>query len=183
MATAKKKQTQSSKRKQDFIEYTIDTAKDLLLEYKSIEYINEDPDSLQASGNSAIFKNGKLDLSKVSIAYQTKVNFHREKKIVSIYFIISYQYEKGIIFLKYGLRVDFLIHNYDDVVKINSSKEANISKDYLVSFFGITLSTARGILLSHLRGTDYEKLSIPFYYPDEILEKFVGPHLMNDLIK
>jgi hypothetical protein len=163
MPQPRKKKSQPIKNDQRFIEYSLNSVKDLEFQFKSLEEIDIDV----------------LDISKVETVFQSKIIFRKEQKIISIYFKVGFVYNKKINIVQYAVRTDFLIYNYDDIVLTNEDNQGKVglSTKFLISFYGITISTARGILISYLRKTDYENsLQIPIFFPDEIKETFIDPY-------
>lgn len=137
--------------------YSIEEFKDLMYFYQSIEDINDN------SEGQAL----ELDLSNLGISYQHKLAFNNKQHTVSLYFRVFFHLN-NIQIIKYGIRVNFRIENYKEVVTF--SKQNNppyIHEKFLTSFLGIAISTARGTLIAHLKGTEYENLYIPFFYPRE----------------
>lgn len=117
-----------------------------------------------------------FDLQKVENSFTHKVICRPKEKSISIYFKVSFRYNKDIEFVKYAVRADFIIHNYHEIVKkskLNEGSKSDIPIRFLVNFFGITISTARGILASYLMNTDYSELFIPLFHPNEIIETFI----------
>lgn len=117
-----------------------------------------------------------FDILKVENAISHKIILRPKEKAISIYFKILFRYDKNIEFVKYAVRADFVIYNYHEIIKKSKpseEKKSDIPTRFLVNFFGITISTARGMLASYLMNTDYAELFIPLFHPDEIIKTFI----------
>lgn len=165
----KSKTSQSSKpsliKGQAAIRYTLGDIKDICLEIRST-----DDFKLEGGWDE---ESNEIDFKGVSIAYKHGIQTNSSRKSLSTIFKVRYRYLDKYVLVQYGIKIDFILSDYDDVITHSSDGIPNLPEAFLVSIFGITISTARGVLASHLRGTEYSDIHVPIFYPNEIFEKFV----------
>jgi len=153
-------------------QYTLKEVKDVCFLYRSIEDFIQDDEWEEGE-----YEHGQIDLDALKLSFKHGIEFDDENALVTIYFKIRFVYLDKYEVIRYGVKADFHILNLTEVFSRSEKGRLRVAEKFLVSFFGITISTARGILISHLSGTAYSHIHIPIFSPGEIYEVFVEQYM------
>ncbi|UPK69705.1 hypothetical protein [Chitinophaga filiformis] len=139
------------------VKYGINFAKTLSFSYKSMEVLE-----LQ-----------EIDLTKLKVKFVNKIEVNKNLQIIEIDFGTNFFNDKDIELLEYSLRMNYHILNFEEAVVSNSDPQTyEIHDRLMLHLMGLTISTARGILISHLMNTDYKNIFIPVFSESEIEKLF-----------
>jgi hypothetical protein len=136
------------------VRYRINFAKTLSFSYRSKELLELD----------------QLDLDTLKLNFRHKFNILKDEKLIEIDFGTKFHHgEVKHELVEYSLRMSYRIINFDKVVTPgNNPKIYDIEDRLMFHLMGLTISTARGILISHLMNTDYKNIYIPVFTEQEI---------------
>lgn len=105
-----------------------------------------------------------IDISKVRNEYYHKWGYDHSKGELWLDFRIIFK-TKEHIFIDYGVHMVF---------EVKTLEKARIQEQLLLNFYGITISTTRGMLAARLMGSDYSHIFLPIFHPSEIRELFLS---------
>lgn len=104
-----------------------------------------------------------IDTSKVKNEYYHQWEYDHHKGEFRLDFRVVFTIN-GQVFIDYGVRIFF---------SVKALEGDNIHDQLLLNFYGITISTIRGMLVARLLGSDHSNIFIPIFHPSEIRELFL----------
>ncbi len=139
------------------VQYGINFVKTLSFSYKSKEVLQLD----------------EIDLKNLRIHFSNKINVDKDQHLIEIDFGTKISPDGINELIEYSLRMNYQIINFDDAMISNQDPQTFKIRDRLMlHLMGLTISTARGILISHLMNTDYKDIFIPVFSESEIEKMF-----------
>jgi hypothetical protein len=108
-------------------------------------------------------------LVSTSVAYRWEVEKKLFGIVIGFTFSIEIEENKLTDVLIFSNLTEFFVDDLNDIFAVKEDGEFNIDENWEITFVGLAVSSARGMMASRTAGTYYEKIIFPVINPKEIL--------------
>lgn len=106
-----------------------------------------------------------VDSQKIGLRFDWKAKVDKKTKTIKLILVVEFVYKNykknNPAILKHISESIYSIDNFDEVVMNITENKFEMADSFVINFIGISISTIRGVLLTKLANTEYQKIVLP----------------------